>query len=351
MVTEITSYGSLKKIFGKGVLRSLGEILRDIFSIQRDTLFMIISSPSSHRVASSPVVESLSAVGFKTREYIVRGGCTQDNIEKAVNICLEQGPRLVIGLGGGSIADLTKIVANRCSIGSIVIPTILSTNAIASPFSVVWKDNISEAIKTGQPTMVIGDLEVLALQEKRYIASGLGDLLAKLISLNDWRLSHIYAGDYYEPMLENLARDLLNRTCQYLDLMSMPNERGIKKLFDLLVMDGLLMELANTTRIVAGCEHLIAFGVEATSGKGMHGEQVSLGILVCSYIQGKDLEEIIRILKKAGLPTKPEELGISQEEMIYALIKAPTTRNWYTSLGKELNRDIAKRLLEKIFIY
>jgi glycerol-1-phosphate dehydrogenase [NAD(P)+] len=133
--------------------------------------------------------------------------------------------------------------------------------------------------------------------------------------------------------------------------MSTLNEYSIKKLFDLLVMDGILMELANTTRIVAGCEHLIAFGIEGTTGKGMHGEQVSLGIIICSYIQGKDLERIIKILRKAGLPTRLEELGISQEEMIQALIKAPTTRKWYTSLGRDLDRDIARRLSEELFIY
>jgi glycerol-1-phosphate dehydrogenase [NAD(P)+] len=351
MTIKITSYGSLKKIFGRGIVRSLGEILREVLSIQRGSLALIIDTPSSHRIAGPMISESLLAAGFNVKEYIVKGGCTQTNIEEAANICSEHSSGLVIGLGGGSVADLAKITASRCSINSIIIPTILSTNAIASPFGVVWKNGMSEAIRTGQPTVVVGDLELLLTQEKRYIASGLGDLLAKLTAISDWRFSHIYSGDLYDPTLEDLAKALLNQTLEYLDLMSTLNEYSIKKLFDLLVMDGILMELANTTRIVAGCEHLIAFGIEGTTGKGMHGEKVSLGIIICSYIQGKDLERIIKILRKAGLPTRLEELGISQEEMIQALIKAPTTRKWYTSLGRDLDRDIARRLSEELFIY
>jgi len=65
-----------------------------------------------------------------------------------------------------------------------------------------------------------------------------------------------------------------------------------------------------------------------------------------SYLHGLRWSRVRRLLKEAGAPTSAKELGVKEEEVIEALVKAASIRpERYTILGEEgLTREAAEEL-------
>ncbi len=188
-------------------------------------------------------------------------------------------------------------------------------------------------LKTKIPDIIIADFSILERQPRRFILSGLGDLLAKYTSLTDYMYSGSIEGKSYNRVTVNLAESLLKLAFDNAVLIASGGKDGVELLLHLLILDGYLIELANTTRIVAGCEHMIAYGIEILTGKGLHGEQVAIDTLICSFLQNKNWIALKELFSKIGLPVKASQLGLSNDDMTKALIIAPETRDWLTILG------------------
>lgn len=252
----------------------------------------------------------------------------------------------VVAVGGGSAIDLAKYVASKIGARMASIPTNLSSDAIATPFSVLWKDGVSTAVWTKMPELVVGDIGVLRNQPDRFVSAGLGDMFAKITALYDWKLGYWFGDEPYSDFAANLAYNMLRVVVKRLDHIVRKTYIGVKTLFMAEVTDAYLMSIARTTRVAAGSEHLFALALTNINPKaGIHGEYVALGMLPISYLQGKDWRRVERLLRRAGLKTSARELGLEREEVIKALVEAPKMRNWYTILGHGLSRSKAERLL------
>ena len=252
---------------------------------------------------------------------------------------------VIIGVGGGSAIDVAKAVSSKIDTDLIVVPTLLSSDAIASGYSVIWKDGKNSAIPTKPPSLIIGDYDILRREPKKFVAAGFGDMMSKVSALYDWRLSFWLGGEIYNDFAMNIAEstvDLLKKRAK--DIRDM-NYIGIETLFLAEVTDGYLMELSGTTRVAAGSEHLFAFALETLENTGMHGEFCSLGTIMMSYLQSREKANIRDFLEAVGTPTNASELNIDSKNIIKALTMAHRMRAWYTVLGTNgLSEGSAERL-------
>jgi glycerol dehydrogenase-like iron-containing ADH family enzyme len=65
--------------------------------------------------------------------------------------------------------------------------------------------------------------------------------------------------------------------------------------------------------------------LEQVAGRSfIHGEIVTLGAVLMSYLQGRRTERPIRIAQLAGVRWRPGELGISGEELAATLRRLPS---------------------------
>jgi len=81
-------------------------------------------------------------------------------------------------------------------------------------------------------------------------------------------------------------------------------------------------------------------------GKALHGELCGVGSIMMMYLHGGDWNRIRNTLTMIGAPTTAEELGVSNEQLIEALVHAHEIRkDRYTILGdRGLAPDAAERL-------
>ncbi|BDR91421.1 iron-containing alcohol dehydrogenase [Vulcanisaeta souniana] len=327
-------------------LGSLSEIVQIFEEIAFPRSAVLVTGPNTLKIAGNYVADKLVDAGYSIDVKIVEGGAIAENADSLLEYVRKSGFSGIIGVGGGSIIDIVKYVGANLNLKVASIPTTLSSDAIATPFSVLWRGGKSQAIRTMSPNIIIGDYSILMNEPHRYVAAGFGDMIAKYTSLHDWWLAY-WLGD--EPYLD-FAAQLANGTTELLikraNNIAKQDYMGIETLFYAEVLDGYLMELANTTRVAAGSEHLIAFAIENLTGKGLHGEQVGIGTIISAYLQSRDWRLVKDLLSRVGAPTTIDELGITKEEMIKALQVAPQMRNWYTILGtRGLSEVKAERLL------
>jgi hypothetical protein len=96
---------------------------------------------------------------------------------------------------------------------------------------------------------------------------------------------------------------------------------GIRKLMELHRTIGKYCDDYRHSRFEEGSEHFFAYCFEHVTGRTlMHGELVSLGVLVMSSLQGNRPELAREIVTRAGVRHRPDELGYSMEEVERTLL-------------------------------
>ena len=118
-------------------------------------------------------------------------------------------PEVIVAFGAGTIMDFGRYPAYKLGIPFVAIPTLASSDGFTA--------NICSAILNGQkkstpmcaPILVVADLDIIKGAPARLVASGINDILAKYISLTDWRIAHLVAGEYFCPMVAELAEHAL----------------------------------------------------------------------------------------------------------------------------------------------
>lgn len=209
-------------------------------------------------------------------------------------------PDVIVAFGAGTIMDFGRYPAYKLGIPFVAIPTLASSDGFTA--------NICSAILNGQkkstpmcaPVLVVADLDIIKGAPKRLIASGINDILAKYISLADWRISKLVANEYYCPMVAELAEHALKLMRGAADKYAATGEADHEAMTMAQMESGLTMQLLNHSRAASGAEHLMAHLVEMhpprfENAEGIHGECVGVGTFACV----KEYHRLARLTPKA----------------------------------------------------
>lgn len=331
-------------IAGLGLVRELGERLLEM-KVPKDVI--MLCGATSFNVAGKAVYDALVSSGFEVR--VVSNGLRPDIAEADALVSrvgkMGRKNSSLLAVGGGGTIDVAKYAANKLNLPLVAVPTLLSSDAIATGYSVLWKGRKNFAIASAIPSIIAGDYEVLKKQPKRFVSSGAGDMLSKYSALYDWRLSFWLGGEPYNDFAMNIAQSTTELLKKRISDVAAMNYIGIETLFLAEITDGYLMELSGTTRVAAGSEHLFAFALETLSDTGLHGELCGLGTIMMTYLQSRERGEVKALLRTVGAPTCAEEAGVRPGDVVKALTMAHRMRKWHTVLGSNgLSEGSAERL-------
>jgi glycerol-1-phosphate dehydrogenase [NAD(P)+] len=76
------------------------------------------------------------------------------------------------------------------------------------------------------------------------LQAGLGDMLAKYVSIAEWRIANIITGEYYCEKIADLIRQALKRCVDNATGLLNRDEQAVKAVFEGLVIGGLAMAFA-----------------------------------------------------------------------------------------------------------
>ena len=218
---------------------------------------------------------TFAAAGEKTLDYL-----QNKNITKVIfsgkeilipnEIAIEkvtenlQNTDLIVGIGSGVIQDLCKYVSFKNNIPYLIVATAPSMDGYASNGAAMITDGMKVTYSATLPTAIIADTLVLKNAPIDMIKAGYGDIIGKYSALNDWKLSRAVNGEYFCDYIYNLTYEQINRTLELADGILKRNEESIKTLMEALVIIGIMMSFATTSRPASGSEHHLSHFFEIT---------------------------------------------------------------------------------------
>ncbi|MBV2156115.1 iron-containing alcohol dehydrogenase family protein [Kitasatospora sp. SUK 42] len=234
----------------------------------------------------------------------------------------------MVGLGGGKIIDAAKYAAARVGLPLVAVATNLAHDGICSPVSTLDNDAGRGSYGVPSPIGIVVDLDVIRQAPQRFVAAGIGDVVSNISACADWELSHAVTGEPVDGLAVAMARSAGENLLRHPG--STQDQDLLTALAEALVLSGIAMNIAGSTRPSSGACHEISHALDVLHPKrsAQHGEQVGLGAAFASFLRGeRELTGlIVERLASHGLPVTAAQIGFTEAEFTEAVHYAPNTR-------------------------
>ncbi|MGM9684264.1 MAG: sn-glycerol-1-phosphate dehydrogenase, partial [Eubacteriales bacterium] len=279
----------------------------------------------------------LEEAGLPYAKYIFRDEHLEPDEQAIGTLVTHFDPScdLIICVGSGVINDIGKLISRISGRKQIIVGTAPSMDGYASATSSMLVDGLKISLSTKCPDLIIGDVDILKNAPMHMLRSGLGDMIAKYVGINEWRISHLITGEYYCERVAQLVRTALKKCVDHAEGLLRRDEEAVGAVFEGLIISGLAMAYAGMSRPASGVEHYFAHvwdmrGLEFGIPVDLHGIQCAVGTLASvrlyealktmkpdeakarAYVESFDYEDWKRQLR--GFVGKSAETMIALEE-------------------------------------
>jgi glycerol-1-phosphate dehydrogenase [NAD(P)+] len=251
------------------------------------------------------------------------------------SLFLPQKLDAIVAIGGGKVIDCCKYLALLKQIPLVSVPTLISNDGFSSPFSSLVVKGARRTVRTVIPHSVILDTEIIRSAPEAFFYSGMGDLFCKFTSVFDWKLAFKKRG---EPVNDFAAMICLNAADTF---FYYPNKHPqdvdfVRVVASSLMMAGIAMEIAGSSRPASGSEHLISHAYDRLAEKpSLHGLQVGAASYAVSHLQGDTYELLKKSIQDSGFLSFMEKHPLSRRDFIEAVKFAPSVKeDFYTVLSE-----------------
>ncbi len=209
-------------------------------------------------------------------------------------------PEVIVAFGAGTIMDFGRYPAYKLGIPFVAVPTLASSDGFtASICSAIIKGQ-KKSTRMKAPALVVADLDIIKGAPMRLVSSGINDILAKYVSLADWKIASLVSGEDYCEKIAGLAEDALVTMREAADKMAATGEIDHEAMTMAQMKSGLTMQLWDNSRAASGAEHLMAHLVEMhpprfENAEGIHGECVGVG----TFAAVKEYKRLRKLTPKA----------------------------------------------------
>ncbi|MBN2379001.1 iron-containing alcohol dehydrogenase family protein [candidate division WOR-3 bacterium] len=276
---------------------------------------------------------------------------TYPEVEKIETFIDDFRPDVLIGVGGGQVIDIAKFAGARRMLPVVSIPTSLSNDGICSPVAVIRFRKESRSVGVNMPAAVLVDLEAVTTAPIQNLKAGVGDLLSNISATNDWLMSYHKTHVHYDTVAALLAR---KSAFEMLDAkrVDFADTSFLRVLAEGLVLSGIAMGIAGTSRPCSGSEHLLSHGYDELypDSPSLHGEQVAMFAVLTSYLQDEySWSAQAEFLRRNELIASPEDLGLDFDGFLKVLERAPSTRPGRCTILDEVKKDDVKQAFQKVY--
>ncbi len=277
-------------VVGKGVVKRLPQFVRKFQAVKP----FVLSDVNTYAAAGELVCKILTDDGIPYRSYSFP--CTAlEPDEHSVGSAMmhfDTSCDIIIGVGSGVVNDVAKILSNISGKPYIIVGTAPSMDGYASASSSMTRDGLKISLPSRSADVIIGDTDILCQAPLHMMKSGLGDMIAKYVSICEWRISHLITGEYYCEDIAQLIRSALKRCTDNAAGLLQRDEAAVQAVFEGLVIGGVAMNYAGLSRPASGVEHYISHvldmrGAEYGIPVDLHGIQCAIGTVIAVSLYEK----------------------------------------------------------------
>lgn len=192
---------------------------------------------------------------------------------------------VIMAIGSGVLNDLSKVLGNIANLQTIVVGTAPSMDGYASNSSSMLVGGVKTTLYNKCPTAIIADTDVMRMAPMRMLKSGLGDVLAKYVSICEWRISNLLTGEAYCEGIASLVRRSLKKLVAAADRLTQRDPETVESIVEGLILTGIAMSFAKSSRPASGLEHYFShiwdmMCLERGQSPDLHGIQVGVGTVL-----------------------------------------------------------------------
>ena len=240
-----------------GAVHHVGDILKKNAFPHR--LLLLADKTTLH--AANGITEALE--GFQVSYYIydtLRVSRMSD--VRLVEACIDARAEAVLAVGTGSLHDTARLACARKDVPLCLFATAPSMDGFASYGAPIVDGNFKLTYPAKSPEVIIADTAILAQAPAILKSAGFGDMVAKYVGLIDWQVSHLVKGETYCEKIAGLTRYATDRVLSMADRITHCDEESAAAVFEGLLLTGIAMSFAKTSRPASGTEHILAHFIE-----------------------------------------------------------------------------------------
>lgn len=311
-------------------------LVRHRFDVSRP---LVLSGPGPSQQHGRTVAQVLRQAGGEPLLHMEVGGGLESALALA-QVIVTNRATLVLGVGGGRVLDVAKYAACHTGVTMVAVPTSLAHDGIYSPVaSLLDVEGVRRSLGAAAPAGLLLDTSLVAAAPASTRRAGVGDLLSNVTAVLDWRLAERCRAERFVEESADLA---LAAVQGFVDVAWSPDPvERVTGLAHGLVLSGLAMTAAGTSRPCSGAEHLVSHSLDGLLGRQArpHGEQVALGTLLSLAAHQMSDQMLRELFETVSLATHPAQLGLSDELFRAAVQRAPGCRPGRYTVLSEITLD------------
>ncbi len=302
--------GTPHVIIESGAINKLPDLIKECGAKKP----FIVSGKATYEAAGQRVCAVLDQAGINYNKYVFPFSPVVPN-ETCVGSAImhyDHSCDLIIGVGSGVINDISKILAATTGHTYIVCGTAPSMDGYASSTSSMDRDGLKISLNSKGAWAIVGDLDILCEAPMHMLQAGVGDMVAKYISICEWKIAHLLIGEYYCPVVAELVNVALKKVVDATPKLMSRDKEAVKAVMEGMVIAGLSMHYAGLSRPASGMEHYFSHiwdmrSLAFNAACDLHGIQCGLGTLlslpVYDYIKeiSIDKEKALNYVKNFDL--------------------------------------------------
>lgn len=266
-------------VVGSGVIRRIPEFVNKYGAVRP----FVLADINTFAAAGEQVCAVLDEASIPYSRYVFPQKTLKPDEHAVGAAVMHFDPKcdLIIGVGSGVINDIGKILSSISGRKYIIVGTAPSMDGYASGTSSMDMDGLKQSLNSRCADVIIGDVDILKQAPEHMLKSGLGDMLAKYVSITEWRIAHIITGEYYCEEVAQLIRGALKKCVDNAAGLLQRDEEAIRAVFEGLVIGGVAMAYAGVSRPASGVEHYFSHiwdmrGLEFGTKVDLHGIQCAM---------------------------------------------------------------------------
>ena len=246
-VTEIVEIES-------GLTARMGKILADANFPKK----VLLVSDQNAMTAAAGTAESIEAAGFEVKKLVYQNMTYAriEQVREVTALCADVDG--IIAVGTGSINDICRVVSFQEKKQFCIIATAPSMDGFASDTAPIVENNFKNSYFVEQPRIILADTKVLAKSPLELKAAGFGDMVAKYIGIADWQIANLLIDEYYCPAVADITMQGVKKVVDLADKVNSEDEVAAGNIMEGLILSGLGMKLAKSSRPASGAEHVVS---------------------------------------------------------------------------------------------
>ena len=307
---------------------------------------LLVADENTMKVAGDTVLAKLEERKIRTETFLIPDS-TIEAVLDARGVIRAKDCDFALGVGGGKSIDVAKVASYEEAVHFISVPTAASHDGVVSSRASITKGGERVSLTAHTPIAVLMDTKIIAESPYRLLAAGCGDIISNATAVKDWLLAHKLRNEFHSSYAAALSEMTANLLIQQAHHIKPRLEESAWTVCKALVSSGVAMSIAGSSRPASGSEHKFSHALDRIAKKpALHWEQCGVGTIMMMYLHGGDWEAIRNALLTIGAPTTAHALGVTDEEVVEALVHAhEIAPERYTVLGDSgLNFEAAEKL-------